>query len=408
MKQKSQLFEIFNEQSNSVVVFKNKALKKMIINYLDSNDNQSITEISKETNASVPKTTSLINELIKDGLVMDFGKLDSSIGRKANVYGLVPESCYSLGVDVKKFSIHFGLLDFKKTLVKTKEINNFKLENSETSLNLLIKYIKDFIKEIKISKEKILGLGLNLSGRINHISGYSYSYFHFHEDPLSEIIKREIGITTIINNDSRAMAYGEYNSGGLPHGKNILFINIDYGIGLGIIIDGKLYHGKSGFSGEFGHMPFFENEILCHCGKKGCLETEASGSSLIRKLTEKIKKGSNSIIIKNKKIDQVSLQDIVNATLNDDVLCIELIAGIGEKLGKGIAVLINIFNPELIVLGGTLALTGDYIKLPIKSAINKYSLSLVNNDTDVRISKMGEKAGIIGACLLVRNKFLSN
>jgi predicted NBD/HSP70 family sugar kinase len=101
------------------------------------------------------------------------------------------------------------------------------------------------------------------------------------------------------------------------------------------------------------------------------------------------------------------LEDVINAVNLDDVLAIELVATIGERLGRGIASLINIFNPELIILGGVLAETKDYLRLPIKSAINKYSLSLVNNDTDLKMSSLGNTAGIIGACLLVRNRFLA-
>jgi predicted NBD/HSP70 family sugar kinase len=177
---------------------------------------------------------------------------------------------------------------------------------------------------------------------------------------------------------------------------------------MGILIDGKIYYGKSGFSGEFGHIPIFNNEIICHCGKKGCLETEASGSAIIRLLHEKIKDGSTtSLLKKHKNIADITLTDIIQAAKLEDTLCIELLAEIGEKLGRGLAMLINIFNPELIILGGTLSETEDYLGLPVKSAINKYSLSLVNTDTQLKISKLGEKAGFLGACLIARNKVLS-
>ena len=269
--------------------------------------------------------------------------------------------------------------------------------------------IREFIQNENIKKEKILGLAINLSGRINNTSGYSYSYFHFQEEPLAETIHRELGIPTFLENDSRAMAYGEFHNGEASNAQNVLFVNMDYGIGLGILLDGKLYYGKSGFSGEFGHIPFFTNEILCHCGKKGCLETEASGQSLVRKFREKIKQGYTSSALKKKKdLSEINLLDIITAANNEDMLSIELLAEVGEKLGKGLAVLINLFNPELLILGGTLSETGDYIRLPIKSAINKYSLSLVNNDTQLRTSRLGEKAGVMGACLLARNKVLSH
>lgn len=403
-------FSIFSNDDTSGVVYKNKSLKRLIINQLDQIGQATITELSKELNTSVPKITSLVNELREDGLIKDNGKFDSTGGRRASVYGLLADACFFVGVDVKKYYVNLGLLDFKKHLVTAKEKVPFKLENTQESLQLLLDIIKAFVNELSppTIKDKILGIGINLSGRINNTTGYSYSYFHFHEEPLSAIIQKEIGIPTFLENDSRAMAYGEFCNGEVKNAQNVLFVNIDYGIGLGILIDGKLYYGKSGFGGEFGHIPFFDNEIICHCGKKGCLETEASGLSLLRRFKEMINQGSTSSAMKKKKdVNEITLPDIILAAKNEDILSIEMLAEIGEKIGKGIALLINIFNPELLLLGGTLSETGDYLRLPIRSAVNKYSLSLVNNDTQLKISKLGEKAGVLGACLIARNKVLS-
>lgn len=402
------LQDVFNDDNSSGVALKNKALKKLIFNFLDQTESISITELSKELNISVPKTTSLVNELIEEGLISDYGKIESTGGRKASMYGLVADACYFLGVDIKKYYINIGLLNFKKQLVTQKNRIPYKLENTQESLNQLIQIIQGFIKELPIKKEKILSIGINLSGRIKNTTGYSFSFFHFQEEPLSSVIQDKIGIKTFIENDSRAMAFGEFCFGEVNTEKNVLFVNIDYGIGLGILIDSEVYYGKSGFSGEFGHIPIFDNEIICHCGKKGCLETEASGTAVIRKFKEKIKHGSTSLLIKkNKTVESINLTDIIQAANNEDVLCIELLAEVGEKLGKGLAALINIFNPELIILGGTLSETGDFLRLPTRSAINKYSLSLVNTDTELKLSKLGEKAGILGACLIARNKILA-
>ena len=402
------LSNLFTNDNSSGVALKNKILKVLIFKFLDQTESASINELSKELNISVPKTTSLITELIEEGLISDYGKFESTGGRKANLYGFISDAGFILGVDVKKYYINIGLLNFKKQLVSQKNRIAFKLENTAESLNQLIQIIQNFIKEVAVKKEKILSLGINLSGRINHTKGYSYTFFHFQEEPLSQIIQEKIGIKTYLENDSRAMAFGEFCNGEVNTEKNVLFVNLDYGIGLGILIDGKVYYGKSGFSGEFGHIPFFNNEIICHCGKKGCLETEASGNTLLRKFKEKIKLGSTSSVLKkNKKVEDITLTDLILAAQNEDVLIIELLAELGENLGKGLAVLINVFNPELIIIGGTLSETGEYLKLPIKSSINKYSLSLVNADTELKLSKLGEKAGIIGACLLAKNKALS-
>ena len=401
------IIEVFSEDSTSGVAYKNRLLKRKIINYLDASGNVTIAELTKELNISAPKITNLLTDLIDDGLIKDNGKVDSTGGRRASLYGLVAESCFFIGVDIKKYEINIGLLDFKKNLVEIKENIPYQLENSPEAYQELMTIIKSFIEEISIEKQKILGLGINLSGRVNHTTGYSYSFFHFHEEPLSQTIKQELGILTFIQNDSKAMAYGEFCSGAVSREKNVLFVNIDYGVGLGILIDGKVYYGKSGFSGEFGHIPFFDNEIICHCGKKGCLETEASGNALIRNFKKKIEEGFNSSLAKKGKLmDDLRVVDIVKAAKAEDTLSIELIADIAEKLGKGLAILINLFNPELVILGGALAETGDYIRLPIKSALNKYALNLVSSDSQLVTSKLGEKAGVIGSCLMARSRLL--
>jgi glucokinase-like ROK family protein len=401
------LMEIFFDENTSGIASKNKSLKKAIITYLDGMANATIADLSKELNISTPKIINLLNELMQDELIKDYGKVDSTGGRRASMYGLVSEAGFFIGVDIKRFSINIGLLDFKKHLVTIKEEITYKLENSKEAFEQLIAIIEEFIAHLSIERKKILGIGINLTGRINNENGYSYSFFHFHEEPLASTLKTRLGIKVFLENDSRAMAYGEFCFGVVSNEKNVLFVNMDYGIGLGILVEGKLYYGKSGFSGELGHIPFFNNEILCHCGKKGCLETEASGIALIRLFKERIQEGSSSqLVTKYQNVDEVRLIDIIDAAQNDDMLCIELIGEIGEKIGKGLAVLINIFNPELVILGGTLSQTGDIIRLPIKSALNKYSLSLVNNDTKLKMSKLGEKAGVMGGCLIARNNVL--
>ncbi len=401
-------FEELHSSDLTGVAYKNVLLKKKILAHFANEGNTTLADLSRELNASIPKTGDLVNELIEDGLAKDYGKTESGVGRRPNVYGLEPDSAFFVGVEVKNYHINIGLMDFKRNLIKTAGKIPYHLNNTPESLQLLCTIIHDFIKTSSVNREKILGIGVNLGGRINYKTGYSYSYFNFHEDPLSKIIENEIGIHTYLENDSRAMAYGEFCSGGVSHEKDVLFVNIDHGIGLGIMVNGQLYYGKSGFAGEFGHIPVFRNEIICHCGKKGCLETEASGLALTRIFKERLRQGASSIVTqKQDDISQIKLEDIIEAAGNDDTLAIELITECGEKLGKGLATLINLFNPELVILGGILATTGEYIRLPIKNALNKYSLSLVNNDTQLRMSQLGEKAGIIGACLLVRDRLLA-
>ena len=385
---------------------KNALLKKRIITHYIYSGNSTLTDLSKELDLSVPTVTKFVSEMCEEGYINEYGKLETTGGRHPILYGLNPESGYFIGVDIKKFAVNIGLINFKGDMVDLKMDIPYKLENTPEALEELCRIISNFIKKTKIKTDKILNININISGRVNPELGYSFSHFNFSERPLAEILTEKIGYQISIDNDTRAMTYGEFLRGCVKGEKDIIFVNVSWGLGIGIIIDGKVYTGKSGFSGEFGHVNVFDNEILCHCGKKGCLETEASGSALHRILLERIKNGASSILSNRIKTCEtpLTLDEIIAAVNKEDLLCIEIVEEIGQKLGKHIAGLINIFNPELVIIGGTLSQTEDYITQPIKSAIRKYSLNLVNKDSVITTSKLKGEAGVIGACMLARSR----
>ncbi|WP_314784594.1 ROK family transcriptional regulator [Capnocytophaga ochracea] len=383
------------------------SLKKDIICYYINNGDDTLADLGKELNFSVPTVTKMVGELIEDGIVMDFGKMETPGGRRPNIYGLNQSSGYFIGVDISQKRVHIGLINFKGDLIDEQMDISFEEAHPHERFERLCEIIEDFMSHTVVPKDKILSIGINISGRVNPQTGHSYSFFYFDERPITEIFEEKLGIDVSIDNDSRAMAYGEYIKGRVQAEKNIIYVNVGWGLGLGIIVNGQLYYGKSGFSGEFGHITAFENEILCHCGKKGCLETEASGSALYRKFLEKLHNGQSSLLTQQKENeDEITLNDIIDVALQEDILAIELIEEVGNTLGKHVAGLINLFNPELVIIGGTLANAGDYLILPLRSAIKKYSLNLVNKDSSIKVSKLGDKAGLLGASLLARSKFI--
>lgn len=383
---------------------KNALIKKRIFTHYILNGNSTITSLAKELDLSVPTVTKFVDEMCIAGYIQPFGKLETNGGRHPLLYGLKPDSGYFLGVDVKHFTMSIGLIDMNGSMVEQQLDVRYKFENSPEGLNVICEKIRSFIDTLSIDKEKILNINVNLSGRVNTESGYSYTFFNYGEAPLVELLEAKLDYPVSIDNDTRAMAYGEYIRGTVKSEKNVLFINVSWGLGLGIIIDGKVYSGKSGFAGEFGHIPAFDNEIMCHCGKKGCLETETSGRAVHRKLIERLNNGENSCLLKahKKDINNIELNDIIEAIRKEDVLCIDLIEEIGYNLGKHIAGLINIFNPELVVVGGVLSTAGDYLVQPIRSAVRKHSLNMVNKDTRIAVSNLADHAGLIGSCMLSR------
>lgn len=383
---------------------KNAQTKKRIITYYMYNRSSTIPDLSKELDLSVPTITKFIMEMCEEGYIMSYGKQETNEGRPPTLYGLTTDSAYFVGVDIKKFSLNIGLMNIIGDFVDLKMGIPYEADNSPEGLHKLCSHIVDFISQANVDKEKILNIGINISGRVNPELGYSFSLFNFEERPLAEIMSEKIGYKVTIDNDTRAMTYGEMVKGIVKGEKNIIFINLSWGLGAGLIIDGDIFTGKSGFSGEFGHFNVFDNEILCHCGKRGCLETEVSGAALHRNLVQCIHDGKQSILSRRILNDKtpITLDEIIKATNKEDLLCIELVEEIGQKLGRYLAGLINLLNPELVIIGGVLARTGDYILQPIKSAVRKYSLNLVNKDSAIVLSQLQDKAGVIGACMLAR------
>lgn len=148
-------------------------------------------------------------------------------------------------------------------------------------------------------RAKILGVGVSVSGRVNPTTGRSYRYFTSSEQSLRDMIEQRIGIRVLLENDTRARCYAEYTNSKSKDEMDVLYLHLGRGLAIGIVMNGKLYYGKSGFAGEFGHIPFFDNEIICSCGKKGCLETEVSGIAIEQKFGRLISQGVNTILREN-------------------------------------------------------------------------------------------------------------
>lgn len=386
---------------------KNSSLKKQILNLCINEGDFSLSDLSKELNTSIPTITKLVGELIDEGFLEEVGKMDTSGGRRPSIYGLNPSAGYFVGIDVRRKFLNIAVTDFKGTLLNFEERVDFCIQNSEESFREMCRFIICLLNENGINPDKVLAYGFNLTGRVNNETGYCFTYFLGEDKPISSVLEDEMGKPAYVENDSRAMTYGEYICGVANKESNMLFINVSWGLGMGMILEGTLSYGKSGFSDEIGHFPLLNNNQICHCGKIGCLETGTSGSAIYRIFMEKLSEGRSSTLSeKYNKGEKIHIEDIIEAANEEDVLAIEVIEEIGFTLGKAVAGLINLFNPELIVIGGNVAQTKEYLLLPLKSAIQKHSLNIINSDTSIKLSKLGAKAGTIGSCMLSRSKLL--
>ena len=387
---------------------KNFSMKQKILGLCASCGNYSLADLSRELNSSIPTITKIVGELIDDGFLMDMGKIDTNGGRRPSIFGLNPAAGYLVGISERTDCIGIAVTDFKGEVIISNDSLDFIIEPTEESFRNLSETVRKYLNDNNIGLSKVIAYGINLSGRVNHDTGTCFNYNIGDDVPVMEMLEKSgFNAPVFIENDSRAMTYGEYIYSPESKSQDMLFLNVSWGLGMGMILNGKLHYGKSGFSGEIGHIPVLENNQICRCGKTGCLETGASGQALHRMVMEKLSSGRKSMLTaKFNCQEKIGIKDIMNAVLHEDVLAIETLEEIGIILGRSISGFINLFNPDQVVIGGGLAAAEEYLMLPVRAALQKYSLSSIKKDTVVRFSKLGMNAGPLGACVLSRSKLL--
>lgn len=383
-----------------------RLLRRSIVKSLLTQGDSTIADLSLNIQSSIPTVTKAINELLYDQIVEDLGKVANTGGRRPSLYSVIPTSGFLLGVDVGRTSLSLGLQNIKNEFVFEELNKSFILEENQKSLEELVLHIRSFLARSGVDKNKIIAACVSVSGRVDSEEGVSDKPFFNTQKPFAKDLTERIGLPVILENDTRVMTWGEYAQGNIGKEENVIFLNYDWGVSIGIVINGKLYYGKSGYSGEFGHSPLFDNKTLCYCGKEGCLETEVSGGVLVKQFRDELAKGRQSLIDKTN--PDLTYKDILNGALvQEDSLCLDLITTQCEKMGKHLAMLLNLFNPGTLIIGGEFSLLKDFVLLPIQASIRKYSVSLVTKDVNIKLSESGGRSALIGTCYVVKERLLA-
>jgi predicted NBD/HSP70 family sugar kinase len=280
------------------------------------------------------------------------------------------------------------------------------LNNNLKAAEELRKNILKFIEKSTIPKSKIAGIGIGMPGFIDVLKGINHSFLKISKGSIVSYIESEVGLPVLIDNDSSLIALAELRLGEARNRQNVMVINISWGVGLGMILNGELFRGYNGFAGEFSHIPLFTNNKMCSCGKSGCLETETSLLVVAEKAVEGLKKGKVSRL-KNLVLENIeeTAAAIMDAADKGDKFAVELFSEAGYNIGRGVAILIHLLNPELIVLSGRGAGVGKLWLAPIQQAINEHCIPKIAENTEIKISSLGFQAELIGAAALVMENF---
>jgi predicted NBD/HSP70 family sugar kinase len=367
----------------------------------------SCADLSILTNKSLPFTTRFLNELIDEGSVVETGYANSTGGRRPQMYSLKDDLNYIVTVAMDQLITKIGILDMHNNVVGEIEKIELPLKDNPKALTLLKNSLLSFIAKSGISKEKILGIGISMPGFVDVKKGINHSFLITEDETIIQYLESELGIPVLIDNDSSLIGLAEMRLGTARGHKNVMVINISWGVGLGMILNGQLFRGNNGFAGEFSHIPVFkDNKKICSCGKTGCLETETSLLAIIGKAIAGLEKGKMSVL-KNLSFDHAeqSCKAIMEAASKGDTFAVELFSEAGYNLGLGVAILITLFNPELIILSGRGAEAGKLWLAPIQQAINEHCIPKIAEETQIKISTFGQRVDLIGAAALVMENY---
>ena len=395
-------------KNKSKIERKNQSFKLKLVKALIAGNGMTNAAICKHLKISAPKTLELINTLADAGILEQNEKGSSIGGRKPILNKLKSNTFFILCVEVELFRIKMTIVDNTNSFVYASS-SSFLLTKDWSSAPELSRLLRDFIQVSGIAWSSILAIGISMPGLINNNNGRNHTYMVNNDEYISlqDYFSTQFDKPTFIINDVKSAAIAELRFGLAKGRKDVLVILMDWGIGLGVIMDGKLRNGAAGFSGEMGHMPFVEDGTLCYCGKKGCLETVASGVALVRMAKAGIQSGEDSLLneLSEQKIENIEPHQVIEAANKGDQYAISILSFIGEKLGKGIATLVQLFNPELIILSGKIAEANQYITIPIQQAINTYCMTQLKNIASVELSKLGADAGAKGIAHIAFEKY---
>jgi predicted NBD/HSP70 family sugar kinase len=314
---------------------------------------------------------------------------------------------YIVSVAMDQFVTKIAIMDMQNNFVSAIEKIVLPLPDNPKALQILVEKIAVVISQSGIPKEKFVGVGIGMPGFVDVKKGINYSHLQLPGNKsITKFIGEKIGLPVFIDNDSSLIALAELRFGAARGEANAMVINIGWGVGLGLVLNGELYRGHEGFAGEFSHIPLFLNGKLCWCGKAGCLETETSLLLIIEKAREGISSGRLSKLSALPFEDpELACDDIIKAVQKDDQFAIELFSKAGYNIGKGVAILIHLLNPKKIILSGRGSSAGQIWQAPIQQALNEHCIQRLFQSTSIEISTLGNNAELIGAAALVMDNY---
>ncbi len=313
---------------------------------------------------------------------------------------------FAIGMDVGGTKLAAGIVDRKGKLVAFKRAAILSQQKPQFVIDAMEEAYRGLLEESGVQASQIQGIGLGFAGTVNGPGGYVYISSNLPEwdrMPLRDVAAQRLGLPVILENDSNACALGEYLYGAGRGTKNMCYVCFSTGYGLGIIINGSLYNGNTGTAGELSHVVIELNGHMCTCGKRGCLMTYASGVGISREIYDRIECGERTLLERWATPDRqrISGEVVAKAADEGDAVAQQVLHKAGLYFGLGLSIIVQMVNPELIVIGGGLTRMGDLIMKPAMQGYHETVQQELADSVQFKSWQLGDEVGVVGAASLM-------
>ena len=364
-------------------------------------------QLATRTGLNKSTVSSLVEDLLDRNLIHQTGINSAGTGRPAMQLEINPHVGCIVGVELGVDFVAVMLTDFVGKTLWREHVGADPTESQEKTLNAALTLIQKALVVCHDTELPVMGLSFAIPGTVDLDEGLVIfaPNLKWHNVPLRDMFSNNTGLKVFIENDANAAALAENLFGVAQQLRDFIFVFAGVGLGGGLFLNGQLYRGKGGYAGEIGHTSIIAEpfQTPCHCGKLGCWETYANQYSIIRRVQSRLEAGASSLIpsLMAEQDTPLSLAIIKQAADVKDQCALDALTEAGTAMGAGFAGLLNIFDPDKIILGGPVSLAGEYLLPAIQESVKKHAMAEIATQTEVEISAFGPDASLIGAAAVV-------
>lgn len=369
--------------------------KQMILNFLRQNGETSRIDLAKQMKLSPTTVSAITSELVKERLITETRIGESSGGRKPLMLGINPNARFVVTAILTQNGADISIIDLNYHRIVCERISE-KLEGPDVVTKIILEALKSILDRFPYDLKDICGLGISIPGVVDHKNGkvlYS-SKLHLHDFDISSIIKENTGIETFVFKDSDALILGEFSTGTGGNYDSLAYISIEHGVGMSYINSGKLFHPSIGGGFELGHITIDSNGPVCRCGNRGCLGAMVSEQPVLNKLKGLCEKGYENML--KGPIMDLSLSDVVEYSNRGDKACRYVLEEQARILGTAVATVVNLFNPQLVLIGGPLSRCSWGFMDVLRDTVRDRALPIYSRNLRIEPAKLSSESAFIG------------